>query len=120
MLLLRDRRKHLASWKPRLAISKRALSQDRALLTMLSILYLDRIKAYNGVCVNQPQGTLGPISIIAHAGQLNALMTLNLRPETRKTLGFDDRKGRSMTDLVDNDPAMPDALEVAASMDLEF
>jgi Asp-tRNA(Asn)/Glu-tRNA(Gln) amidotransferase A subunit family amidase len=83
-------------------------------------LYLARIKAYNGTCVNQPQGILGPITTIPHAGQLNALATLNLRPANRKALGFDDRKARSMTDAVDNDPNMPDALEVAAALDKEF
>jgi Asp-tRNA(Asn)/Glu-tRNA(Gln) amidotransferase A subunit family amidase len=83
-------------------------------------LYLARIKAYNGTCVKQPQGLLGPIQTIANAGQLNALSTLNLRPATRKKLGFDDRKARSMTDLVDNDPKMPDALEVAIAQDREF
>src|SRR5438046_2537052 len=40
--------------------------------------YLTRIKAYNGTCVNQPQGILGPVTTIAHAGQINALSTLNL------------------------------------------
>src|SRR5262245_20442801 len=47
-------------------------------------LYLDRIKAYNGTCVNQPDGILGqaPITPIKNAHQLNALMTLNLRPAT--------------------------------------
>ena len=83
-------------------------------------LYLARIKAYNGTCVKEPQGILGPIQTIPHAGQLNALMTLNLRPATRKALGFDDRKARSMTDSVDSDPKMPDALEVAAAQDREF
>jgi amidase len=83
-------------------------------------LYLARIKAYNGTCVKQPQGILGPIETIPHAGQLNALMTLNLRPATRKTMGFDDRKARSMTDAVDSDPKMPDALEVAAEQDRQF
>src|SRR5678815_2302032 len=67
-------------------------------------LYLNRIKAYNGTCVNQPYGILGPITTIANAGQLNALITLDLRPNHRKEFGFDDRKARSMTDLVDNDP----------------
>ena len=80
-------------------------------------LYLARIKAYNGTCVSQPQGVLGPITPIAHAGQLNALGTLNLRPAARKAWGFDDRKARSMTDLKDDNPAMPDALEVAAAQD---
>src|SRR3954471_12624389 len=55
-------------------------------------LYLKRIKAYNGTCVNQPQGILGPVTTIPHAGQLNALSTLNLRPAVRKAWGFDDRK----------------------------
>jgi Asp-tRNA(Asn)/Glu-tRNA(Gln) amidotransferase A subunit family amidase len=83
-------------------------------------LYLARIKAYNGTCVNQPEGLLGPISTIAHAGQLNALGTLNLRPATRKAWGFDDHKARTMTDAADADPAMPDALELAAEQDREF
>src|SRR3984893_13058266 len=79
-------------------------------------LYLSRIKAYNGTCVNQPDGILGlgPITPIKNAHQLNALLTLNLRPAKREKVGFDPRKGRSLTDPVDDDPAMPDALEVAA------
>jgi amidase len=97
-----------------------AIETGQITTTELVHLYLDRIKAYNGVCVNQPEGILGPISTIPNAGQLNALMTLNLRPDTRRSLGFDDRKARSMTDLVDNDPAMPDALEVAAELDARF
>ncbi len=83
-------------------------------------LYLKRIRAYNGVCVNEPMGILGPITTIAHAGQINALSTLNLRPAARKARGFDERKARSMTDPVDNDPGMPDALEIAAAQDREF
>jgi len=85
-------------------------------------LYLDRIKAYNGTCVNQPDGVLGqaPITPIKNAHQLNALMTLNLRPAAREKLGFDSRKARSMTDAVDADPSMPDALEVAAQQDAYF
>ena len=82
-------------------------------------LYLKRIQAYNGTCVNQPDGALGlgPITPIKNAHQLNALMTLNLRPATREKLGFDRRKARSMTDAADADPAMPDALQVAAQQD---
>jgi Asp-tRNA(Asn)/Glu-tRNA(Gln) amidotransferase A subunit family amidase len=83
-------------------------------------LYLKRIKAYNGACVKQPQGALGTIETIPNAGQINALSTLNLRPATRKAWGFDDKKARSMTDGVDNDPKMPDALEVAAAQDAQF
>src|SRR5216117_2959553 len=85
-------------------------------------LYLNRIKAYNGTCVNQPDGVLGlgPITPIKNARQLNALMTLNLRPAKRQALGFDRRKARSTTDPVDDNPAMPDALEVAARQDAYF
>jgi amidase len=86
----------------------------------LVTLYLKRIKAYNGTCVNQPKGILGPITTIPHAGQINALVTLNLRPATLKKWGFDARKARSLTDKVDADPKMPDALEVAVAQDREF
>jgi amidase len=84
--------------------------------------YLSRIKAYNGTCVNQPDGVLGlgPITPIKNARQLNALLTLNLRPAKREKLGLDGRKARSLTDPVDEDPAMPDALEVAAQQDAYF
>src|ERR1700758_2091864 len=90
--------------------------------TRLVQLYLNRIKAYNGTCVNQPDGVLGfgPITPIKNAHQLNALMTLNLRPAKRERLGFDRRKARSMTNAADDDPAMPDALEVAAREDAYF
>jgi len=85
-------------------------------------LYLNRIRAYNGTCVNQPDGVLGlgPITPIKNAHQLNALMTLNLRPAKREKLGFEPRKARSLTDPADADPAMPDALEVAAQQDGYF
>lgn len=82
--------------------------------------YLARILAYNGTCVKQPDGVLGRIETIADAGQINALSTLNLRPAHREALGFDARKARSMTDAVDDDARMPDALETAAAMDREF
>src|SRR5215471_5645983 len=95
--------------------------QSRQVTTVgLVELYLKRIKAYNGTCVNEPQGILGPITTKAHAGQINALSTLNLRPAARKTWGFDDRKARSLTDLVDQSTAMPDALETAAAQDRQY
>jgi amidase len=83
-------------------------------------LYLKRIKTYNNTCVSEPMGILGPITTIPHARQVNALSTLNLRPPARKTWGFDERKARSMTDMDDNNPKMPDALEVAAAQDRQF
>jgi Asp-tRNA(Asn)/Glu-tRNA(Gln) amidotransferase A subunit family amidase len=88
--------------------------------TELVKLYLARIKAYNGPGVEEPEGILGPITPIAHGKNVNAIITINLRPDARKAWGFDDRKARSMTDAVDNDPNMPDALEVAAKLDAEF
>src|SRR5262245_11561566 len=93
-----------------------AILQGKVTSTRLVQAYLDRIKAYNGTCVNQPDGVLGlgPITPIKNAHQLNALMTLNLRPAKREKLGFDARKARSLTNPADDDPAMPDALDVAA------
>src|SRR5262249_19409493 len=82
--------------------------------------YLKRIKAYDGPCVSQPDGILGPLTTIKHAGQLNALITVNLRPSSRLALGLDARKARSMTDPTDSDPNMPDALEVAVRQDESF
>jgi Asp-tRNA(Asn)/Glu-tRNA(Gln) amidotransferase A subunit family amidase len=83
-------------------------------------LYLRRIKAYNGTCVNEPQGILGPITTIPRARQINALSTLNLRPATRAAWGFDPRKARTLTDPADASAGMPDALEVAAAQDRQF
>lgn len=97
------------------AIRRRELTSTRVVE-----LYLARIKAYNGTCVNQPKGILGPVSTIKHAGKINALITLNLRPAARRAWGFDDRKARSMTDSTDAASNMPDALEVAARQDAHF
>lgn len=83
-------------------------------------MYLKRIKAYDGTCVKQPQGILGPIETIPNAGQINSLVTLNLRPARLKSWGFDPRKARTLTDKTDGDAAMPDAIEIAATQDREF
>ncbi|HET7923838.1 MAG TPA: amidase, partial [Rhodanobacteraceae bacterium] len=88
--------------------------------TELVKLYLARIKEYNGACVSEPQGILGPIETIPNAGQINALQTLNLRPAARAEWGFDERKARSMADAADDDASIPDALEVAADLDARF
>ncbi len=97
-----------------------ALLAKRVTTAQVVRAYLARIKAYNGTCVKQPQGILGVIEPIPNAGQINALMTLNLRPAARKQMGFNERKARSMTDAKDADPNMPDALEVAAAQDQQF
>src|SRR5262245_44597051 len=75
--------------------------------------YLKRIVAYNGTCVKGAVDPatgfqLGDIEPVESAGQLNALITINQRGK------------RSKTDSADNDPAMPDALEVAKQLDTEF
>jgi amidase len=97
-----------------------AILHHRVTTTEIVDDYLARIKAYNGTCVSQPGGLLGPVTMIPNAGKLNALMTLNLRPKTREAMGFDARKARSMTDAVDADPKLPDALETAAQQDAKF
>ena len=101
----------------RIADVHAAIKAKTLTTTQLVEQYLERIKAYNGTCVKEPDGMLGRIETIPNAGQINALSTLNLRPATREQWGFDARKARSMTDAVDADPAMPDALEVAAALD---
>ena len=91
----------------------RAFREKRLTATQLLNFYLKRIEAYNGTCV---QGAvdpatgfqLGDIKPVENAGQINALMTLNIRGK------------RSKTDLVDSDLAMPDALEVARSLDAQL
>src|SRR5215467_2960966 len=82
-----------------------AIQRGELTSTRVVQLYLNRIKAYNGTCVTQPDGVLGagPITPIKNAHQLNALMTLNLRPDKRAQRGFDARKARSLTSLSDND-----------------
>jgi Asp-tRNA(Asn)/Glu-tRNA(Gln) amidotransferase A subunit family amidase len=97
-----------------------ALLEGRVTTVGLVEQFLGRIRAYNGTCVKQPAGELGPVTTIARAGQINALSTVNLRPAVRKRWGFDARKARSLTDPVDADASMPDALEVAAAQDARF
>src|SRR5688500_10173449 len=99
---------------------QRAIQSKRTTTAGVVEQYLRRIKAYNGTCVNEPQGILGPVTTIPRAGQINALATLNLRPAARERWGFDARKARSMTDRVDSGADMPDALETAAAQDRAF
>jgi len=97
-----------------------AILSKQITATELLKLYLKRIQAYNGPGVEEPNGMLGKVVIIPHAKGINAFSTLNLRPAALKEWGFDEHHGRSMTDKVDNDPDMPDALETAAKLDAEF
>src|SRR5687768_14339516 len=99
---------------------QRAIQAKQITTVGLVELYLKRIKAYDGPCVNEPQGILGPITTIPHAGQINALSTLNLRPASRTKWGFGARKARTLTDQADSAASMPDALEVAAAQDREL
>jgi Asp-tRNA(Asn)/Glu-tRNA(Gln) amidotransferase A subunit family amidase len=99
---------------------QQAIQKKQITTVRLVELYLNRIKAYNGTCVNEPQGILGPVTTIPRARQINALSTLNLRPAARAKWGFDARKARSLTDSADSAATMPDALETAASQDREF
>src|SRR5947209_4828460 len=99
---------------------QRAITANQITTVSLVELYLKRIKMYNNACVSEPMGILGPITTIPRARQINALSTLNLRPSSRKTWGFDERKASSMTDRVDTAPNMPDALEAAAAENRKF
>jgi amidase len=91
----------------------RAMRAKQLTATQLVNLYLKRIEAYNGACVSGATDPatglqLGDIAPIANAGQVNALMTLNLRGK------------RSRTDTADNNANLPDALETAKRLDAEF
>jgi amidase len=91
----------------------RAIRAKQITATRLVQLYFKRIEAYNGVCVKGDADPatglmLGDLTPIENAGQLNAYMTLNIRGK------------RSKTDTADNDPKMPDALEVARAQDAYF
>ena len=49
-----------------------AIRSKQITATQLVNMYLARIKAYNGTCVNEPQGILGPVTPIPHAGAQRA------------------------------------------------
>src|SRR5215510_7744134 len=63
---------------------QKAIRSKQLTATQLVNMYLGRIKAYNGTCVNEPEGILGAVTPLPHAGALNALITVNLRPAARK------------------------------------
>ena len=78
----------------------RAIQAKQITAEQLVSLYLKRVDAYNGTCVKGEVDPatgfqLGDIEPIENAGQINALITINLRGK------------RSKTDSADSDPAMP-------------
>ena len=101
----------------------RAIRAKQITAMQLVNLYLARIKAYSGTCV---QGAvdpatglqLGDITPIPNAGQINAFITLNLREEKRIALGLPERMKRTHTGP--DDPNVPDALDRARQLDAEF
>ena len=86
-------------------------------------LYLKRIKAYSGTCVEGARDPatglqLGDITPVAHAGQLNAFITLNLKEDKRIKLGFPEKVKRTHTGP--DDAKVPDALDRARELDRYF
>ena len=73
-----------------IASIQQAITTKQITTASLVELYLKRIKAYNGTCVKQSQGILGSVETIPHAGQINALSTLNLRLAARKIYPFSE------------------------------
>jgi amidase len=134
-----DRRFHLV--EATIEDIHKALRTRQISCENLTKLYFKRIKAYSGHCVKydtngdgtspdydfaMPSGKgvfLGVVNAINNAGQIDAIQSVNLRPANYTALGFtlpDDPGPRSETDLVDDDPALPDALEVARALDRAF
>ena len=103
-----------------IASIQKAILEKELTATELVNGYLGRIKVYNGTGVKEPDGILGVIETIPHAGKINALGSLNLRPAALKEWGFPAKMARSLTDAGDANPALPDALEVAAAQDASF
>src|SRR5436305_1831797 len=65
-----------------------AIIKGQIMSTDVVKMYLARIKAYDGPCVTMPEGLLGSFTTIKHAGQINSLITVNLRPASRVALGL--------------------------------
>ena len=101
----------------------RAIRAKQLTTTQLVNLYLKRIKAYNGTCVEGAVDAtsglqLGDITPIPNAGQINAFITLNLKEDKRMALGFPEKMKRTHTGP--DDSAVPDALDRARDLDAEF
>jgi Asp-tRNA(Asn)/Glu-tRNA(Gln) amidotransferase A subunit family amidase len=101
----------------------RAIRAKQLTATQLVNLYLRRIKAYSGTCVEGAADPatglqLGDITPIPNAGQLNAFTTLNLKEDKRIAQGFPEKLKRTHTGP--DDPKVPDALDRARELDAEF
>ena len=101
----------------------RAFRAKKLTATALVKLYLERIKAYNGACVEGALDPatglhLGDITPIANAGQLNAFITVNLKEDKRIKLGFPEKLKRTHTGP--DDAKIPDALDRARELDRFF
>jgi amidase len=101
----------------------RAFRAKKLTATELVQLYLERIKAYNGACVEGDVDPatglhLGDIAPIADAGQLNAFITLNLKEDKRVKLGFPEKVKRTHTGP--DEEKFPDALDRARELDRHF
>ncbi len=101
----------------------RAFRTKKLTATELVQLYLERIKAYNGLCVRGDVDAatglqLGDITPIPNAGQLNAFITLNLKQDKRIKLGFAEKLKRTHTG--GDDEKYPDALDRARELDRHF
>jgi amidase len=101
----------------------RAFRAKKLTATELVNRYLERIKAFNGVCVRGDVDSatglqLGDITPIPNAGQLNAFITLNLKEDKRIKRGFPEKLQR--THSGGDDAKYPDALDRARELDRYF
>jgi Asp-tRNA(Asn)/Glu-tRNA(Gln) amidotransferase A subunit family amidase len=101
----------------------RAFRAKQLSASRLVNLYLQRIKRYNGICVQGAPDPatglhLGDITPMPNAGQLNAFITLNLKENKRIALGFPEKTKRTHTGP--DDPKVPDALDRARELDAYF
>src|SRR4030095_12319833 len=99
---------------------QRAFRAKKLTATELVSRYLERIKAYNGICVggdiDPATGLqLGDITPIPNAGQLNAFITLNLKEDKRIKLGFPEKLKRTHSGR--GDAKYSDAIDRARELD---
>src|SRR5512145_1461917 len=101
----------------------RAFRAKKLTATELVSRYLERIRVYNGICVDGDTDAatglqLGDITPIPNAGRLNAFITLNLKEDKRIKLGFPEKLKRTHSGR--DDAKYPDALDRARELDRYF